>query len=88
MARTQLYIAVPIFIPVSPSGRQEMDAMSVFTEIVLVSHLRKMDFREIPKTLRARIVDNFGTFDNLRSLIIGSAGGEIMQKKKSKMSQP
>ncbi len=54
--------------------RQELEALSFFTEVVLFSQLRKMDFSRVPKSLRTRITDNFGVFSNLRSLSLGSSG--------------
>ncbi len=52
--------------------RQEMEALSLFSHIVLFPQLRRMEFSRVPKSLRSRIIDNFGTFSNLRTLVLGS----------------
>ncbi|XP_059092006.1 uncharacterized protein LOC131887417 [Tigriopus californicus] len=55
--------------------RQEMEATSSFTDLVLLPMLRRLDFRYIPKSLRSRVVDRFETYSELRELILGTGQG-------------
>ncbi len=55
--------------------RQEMEALSLFAEVVLFSRIRRLDFGCVPKSLRSRVVDSFSVFSNLRSLVLGSGTG-------------
>lgn len=55
--------------------RQEMEATSSFTDLVLLPMLRRLDFRHIPKSLRSRVVNNFETYSELRVLILGTGQG-------------
>ena len=61
--------------------RQEMEAMSLFTDIVIFPCLRRLDFRFIPMSLRSRVIENLSKFTELRVLIISAGpGGQWMFK--------
>ena len=55
--------------------RQEIDAMSAFSDIAIFPFLRRLNFSYVPNSLRSKIVNKIGDFKELRVLIIGSSNG-------------
>jgi hypothetical protein len=48
-----------------------MEAIAIFTDIVAIPKLRVLDFQDIPRSIRGRILEMIPRFSSLRILIIG-----------------
>jgi len=48
-----------------------MEAVAVFTEIVAIPKLKSLDFQDVPRSIRHKILDMIPRFIGLRTLIIG-----------------
>ncbi len=58
-----------------------METMGEFTDLALNPGLQRMDFIDVPNTVRSRIIEKLDSFKNLQTLILRApAGGQWLFK--------
>ena len=50
--------------------RQQMDHVFAFTEIALNTELRRLDFVDIPNSMRGHVIENLADFSKLHTLVL------------------
>ena len=64
--------------------KDDMDIISQFAEVSMFKYLSRLDFHNVPNSLRSKIVNHVHRFPNLKELVLTSGSGQWLSKTATK----